>query len=346
MTGVRASEPIAMAEPVRVGLVGAGRIARVHADAYLNVARGSIDAVTDPVESASAQLAADYGYRVIRDFDAMLDDPAIDAVLLATPTGLHADQAIAALAAGKHVFCQKPISLTLDQADRVVAAASASDRVLQFGFMLRFTPPLPGLQGRIARGELGPIIAAQAAVFGWEPTNEWFYDPANGGGVILDTLVHFGDLVLWLFGPAERVHTEGGAYKLDGAKRYGSPDNAVVTIRHTSGVVSSLYVTWTAGHGNFRIDVYGNDGQATVDLVKAQALEIHLVPGAGRTPGWQYPDLVWSYGYAGEQQYFVDRILGRTDGTIAATAQQARDALALMLAAQESLDRGQIVSLS
>lgn len=331
---------------VRVGLVGAGRIARVHADAYRNVARGAIVAVTDPVASSAEQLSADYGCGVASDFDGMLADPEIDAVLLATPTGLHADQVIAALAAGKHVFCQKPISLTLDEADRVVAAASKSDRVLQFGFMLRFTPPLPGLQDRIVRGELGPIIAAQAAVFGWEPTNEWFYDPANGGGVILDTLVHFGDLVLWLFGPAEQVHTEGGAYKLAGAKKYGSPDNAVVTVRHTSGVVSSLYVTWTAGHGNFRVDVYGNDGHATVDLVKAQALEIHLTPGAERTPGWQYPDLVWSYGYGGEQQYFVDRILGRVDGETAATAQQARDALALMLAAQESLDRDRIVRLS
>lgn len=334
-------------EFVRVGLVGAGRIARVHADAYSRIARGGIVAVTDPIAPASAALAADFGYRVVDSFEAMLADPDIDAVLLATPNALHAEQTIAALRAGKHVFCQKPISLTLEEADRVVAeAAGHPDRVLQFGFMLRFTPPLPALQQRIAAGELGPLIASQAAVFGWEPSNEWFYDPANGGGVILDTLVHFGDLVLWLFGPAEHVHTEGGAYKLAGAKKYGSPDNAIVTVKHHSGVVSSMYVTWTAGHGNFRLDVYGNDGHATVDLVTSQALELHLTPREDAPDGWQYPDLVWSYGYAGEQQYFVDRILGRVDGSIAATAEQARDALALMLAAQQSIDGGEIVRLS
>ena len=113
--------------------------------------------------------------------------------------------------------------------------------------MLRFTPPLPDLQKRIASGELGDAIAARAAVFGWEPSNDWFYDPKHGGGVILDTLVHFGDLVLWLFGPAAQVYTQGGAYVLDGARRYNSPDNATVTVTHTSGVVSSMYVSWTTG---------------------------------------------------------------------------------------------------
>ena len=180
----------------------------------------------------------------------------------------------------------------------------------------------------------------RSPVFGWEPSNDWFYDPAQGGGVILDTLVHFGDLVLWLFGPAEHVHTEGGPYKLEGAKRHGSPDNAVVTVRHVSGAVSSMYVTWTAGHGNFRLDVYGTEGAATVDFVKAQALETHSI-----ADGWDYPDLLWSYGYGGEQQYFVDRILGREDGTKAATAAEARDALALMLAAQQSLDERRTVEL-
>jgi myo-inositol 2-dehydrogenase/D-chiro-inositol 1-dehydrogenase len=325
---------------VRVGLVGAGRIARVHANAYLSVARGAIVAVTDPIEAAAAALSADYGYRVVPTFADMLADPEIDAVLLATPNSMHPEQTIAALKAGKHVFCQKPIALTLPEADRVVAAAKKSDSILQFGFMLRFTPPLPALQKRISDGELGPLIAAQAAVFGWEPSSEWFYEPKNGGGVILDTLVHFGDLVLWLFGPAEHVHTEGGAYKLAGAKKFDSPDNAVVTIKHRSGVISSMYVTWTAGHGNFRFDVYGNDGHAGVDLVTSQALEVHRP-----AEGFSYPDMVWDYGYAGEQQYFVDRILGTVDGSTAATAAEARDALALMLAAQESLDTRKIVEL-
>jgi myo-inositol 2-dehydrogenase/D-chiro-inositol 1-dehydrogenase len=325
---------------INVALVGAGRIARVHAEAYRHVSRGRLVACTDPVDAAARALSADYGLTVAPDIDALLKDSDIHGILIASPNALHPEQTIAALAAGKHVFCQKPIALTLADADRVVAAgAAAPGQVLQHGFMLRFTPPLPALKDRVAGGELGAPIAARAAVFGWEPTNDWFYDPAQGGGVILDTLIHFADLVLWLFGPAETAYTEGGAYVLDGAKRHRSPDNATVTVRHTSGVVTSMYVTWTAGHGNFTIETYGSRGSAAVDLVHAQAMSTY----AKRT-GWAYPDLVWNYGYQGEQQYFVDRVAGLVDGAQAATAAQARDALALCLAAQRSLDEHRIVT--
>ncbi|BCB80842.1 Gfo/Idh/MocA family oxidoreductase [Phytohabitans flavus] len=326
---------------VNVALVGAGRIARVHANAYRHVSRGGLVACIDPNEEAAAALARDFDLKVAPDFDALLSDDSVHALLIASPNALHADQTVAALAAGKHVFCQKPIALTLADADRVVAAAGKTDRVLQHGFMLRFTPPLSQLRDRVAGGELGEMIASRAAVFGWEPTNDWFYDPAQGGGVILDTLVHFADLVLWLFGPAQSVHTEGGAYVLEGAKRHNSPDNATVTVRHASGVVTSMYVTWTAGHGNFTFEVYGSGGSAAVDLVQAQAMRTFDRGGAG----WGYPDLVWDYGYRGEQQYFVDRVAGRETGERAATAAQARDALALVLAAQRALDERRAVEL-
>ncbi len=332
---------------VAIGIIGAGRIAAVHAAAYQRISGGAIVVCTDPIPAAAKSLSERFGIAVAPTFTDILNDPAIDAVLLATPNALHPEQTIAALKAGKHVFCQKPISLTLEDADSVVAAAKASDRLVQFGFMLRFTPPIPQLRQRIVDGEIGTPIAAQAAIFGWEPTNDWFYDPAQGGGVILDTMVHFADLVTWMFGPARTVYTAGGAYKLEGAKKFGSPDNATVTIRHDSGVVSSMFVSWTAGRGNFTLDVHGLDGSARVDLVHAQAMNVFRNPPAGDEgpAGWQYPDLVWDYGYAGEQQYFVDRIRGRVDGSLAASPAEAREALALVLAAQQSLDEDRIVEL-
>jgi myo-inositol 2-dehydrogenase/D-chiro-inositol 1-dehydrogenase len=178
----------------------------------------------------------------------------------------------------------------MEAANSVVAQSHLVDRVLQFGFMLRFTPPIPQLQQRVSRGEMGEPVAAQAAVFGWEPSNDWFYDPAHGGGVILDTLVHFADL-LWIYGPAASVHTEGGAYMLAGARRYGSPDNATVLIRHVNGAVSSVYVSWTTGHGNFTFNVYGTDGHAGIDLVRSQALSLHLRDRPGSidgASGWSF----------------------------------------------------------
>ncbi|MDX6565074.1 MAG: myo-inositol 2-dehydrogenase / D-chiro-inositol 1-dehydrogenase, partial [Gaiellales bacterium] len=224
-----------MSGDVRIGLIGSGRIARVHADAYRRVEGGAIVSCVDLVPEVAAAFGHDFGIAVDVSVEALLARDDLDAVLVASPNGAHAEHVIAALDAGKHVFCQKPIALTRKDADRIVARAEASDRVSQFGFMLRFTPPLGALRTRVAEGELGELIAFRAAVFGWEPSADWFYDPRFGGGVILDTLVHFADLVLWLLGPVTHVYSDGGAYVLEGAKRHGSPDNATVQLRHTSG---------------------------------------------------------------------------------------------------------------
>ncbi|HVY20666.1 MAG TPA: Gfo/Idh/MocA family oxidoreductase [Bauldia sp.] len=330
-----------MSDSVRVGVIGSGRIARTHASAYKTVARGRLTACTDAVPEAAKAFAAENGLKVFASAEAMLAAPDIDAVIIATPNGLHAAQTIAALKAGKHVFCQKPIAMTLAEADEVVAEARRHpNAILQYGFMLRFTPPLADVRARISDGSLGNPIVSRSAIFGWEPSAKWFYDPKQGGGVILDTMVHFADLLVWLFGPVDYVHADGGPYVLDGAKEYGSADNAMVTVKHKSGVISHQYVTWTAGHGNFTFEVYGSKGEMIVDLVRSQVSAAFAKGGAG----WSYPDLVWRYGYGGEQQHFVDRILGLdVKADAAADVHAGRAALDLVLAAQKALDTREIV---
>jgi len=334
-----------MSEGLRVGIVGSGRIARVHARAYRSVARGALVACADVQQSAADALARDFDLDVYADAKAMFAASEIDAVLIATPNGLHCEQTIAALESGKHVFCQKPIAMTMAEADRVVAAAKLHPKqILQYGFMVRFTPPMPALRMRVAAGEFGTPIVSRSAIFGWEPSAKWFYDPKQGGGVILDTMVHFADLLLWLFGPVEYVLADGGPYVLDGAKEYGSADNALVTVKHRSGVLSSLYVTWTAGHGNFTFEIYGSAGEASVDLIRSQASVAFIKPSREKSGGWEYPDLVWGYGYGGEQQHFIDRILGLpVDAKAAADVHDARAALELVLAAQKALDTREVV---
>ena len=334
-----------MTAPVRVGVIGTGRIARTHAAAYKHVARGVLTACTDAVADAAQRFGEENGLRVFSSAEELLASPDIDAVIIATPNGLHAEQTVAALRAGKHVFCQKPIAMTLDEADRVISESQLHPgQVLQYGFMLRFTPPLDALRARIQNGSLGEPIVSRAAIFGWEPSAPWFYDPKQGGGVILDTMVHFADLILWLFGPVDYIHADGGPYVLAGAREHCSADNAMVTVKHKSGVISHQYVTWTAGHGNFTFEIYGSDGEASVDLVRGQASAAFAKPRQGAGGAWEFPDLVWKYGYGGEQQHFVDRVLGlQVAPDAAADVHAGRAALALVLDAQRSLETGEIV---
>lgn len=334
-----------MTEQVGVGIIGSGRIARTHANAYKSVARGKLIGCTDVIPEAARKFAAENEIKVFETAEAMFADPNIGAVIIATPNSLHADQTIAALRAGKHVFCQKPVAMTVEEADRVVAEAEKHiDQILQYGFMLRFTPPLGDVRARLKNGSLGNPIVSRSAIFGWEPSAPWFYDPKQGGGVILDTMVHFADLLIWFFGPVEYVHADGGPYVLQGAKDHGSADNAMVTVKHKSGVISHQYVTWTAGHGNFTFEVYGSEGEISVDLVRSQVSAAFVKPNSGKQSGWEFPDLVWKYGYGAEQQHFVDHILGLTaDADAAADVHAGRAALLLVLAAQQALDCKEIV---
>ena len=334
-----------MSGSVRVGIIGAGRIARTHAEAYKSVARGSLAACTDVIPQAAQAFGAENGLEVFASAGELLNSPEIDAVIIATPNGLHAELTISALRAGKHIFCQKPISMTMEEADAVIKEAEQHEsQVLQYGFMLRFTPPMTAIYQRLKSGGLGTPIVSRSAIFGWEPSAKWFYDPKQGGGVILDTMVHFADLLLWMFGPVEYIHSDGGPYVLDGAKEFGSADNAMVTVKHKTGVISHQYVTWTAGHGNFTFEIYGSRGEASVDLVRSQASAEFIKPQAAGSGGWKFPDLVWKYGYGGEQQHFVDRILRLpVDPHAAADVYAGRDALALVLDAQRALDTKEIV---
>jgi myo-inositol 2-dehydrogenase/D-chiro-inositol 1-dehydrogenase len=106
-----------------------------------------------------------------------------------------------------------------------------------------------------------------------------------------------------------------------------------------------MYATWTAGHGNFTLELYGSEASLVVDLVERQTTRLFRRNGAAGPGGFSFPDLVWEYGYAGEQQEFVDRVRGVADASRAADAADARSALALVLALQRSLDEQRIVEL-
>src|SRR5258707_2885582 len=152
-----------MSDQVRIGLIGAGRIARVHANAYQTVAGGKLVACTDVVKESAQALAHDFGLEVAADYHELLARKDVDAVIIATPNGVHPEQMIAAAEAGKHVFCQKPIALNLADADRMIAVAKETDITFQVGFMLRFTPPIPRIHEIVESGTIGEVIAIRGA---------------------------------------------------------------------------------------------------------------------------------------------------------------------------------------
>src|ERR1700733_7879303 len=153
-------------EEVRIGIIGAGRIANIMSAAYSQIRECRLLAVNDVVRSAAERLATKFKIPIIHDdYRGFLSSAEVDAFLICVPTHLHEEITLAAAQAGKHIFCQKPMALTVEQCQRMTQAAEAGGIVLQVGFMLRFTPPFGEIKQRLDNQEIGQLIAIRWAGF-------------------------------------------------------------------------------------------------------------------------------------------------------------------------------------
>jgi myo-inositol 2-dehydrogenase/D-chiro-inositol 1-dehydrogenase len=334
-------------DPVRIGIIGAGRIADVMAGAYAEVEGAQLSAVADINATAAQRFADKYDIkRRFQDYNELLALADLDAVLICLPTFLHREASIAACRAGKHIFCQKPLGLTVDDCEAIGAAVMEAQVILQVGFMIRFTPPFREVKEILSSGEIGELIALRSSVFGWEPSDEWFYDPARGGGVLIDTIIHTFDLFRWYGGEVTTLFASGGAYVLAGAKKYGTPDNIMCSLRFENGAMGDIYGSWTSGYGDKTLEVYGTNGSVQVDLVGKQGGHVFLKKDStaeGRVGGWRNLGLLWKFGYQREARHFVDTVRGRCLSE--ATIVDAIAAQRLAVLADECIRSGELVKI-
>ncbi|MBB6669459.1 Gfo/Idh/MocA family protein [Cohnella nanjingensis] len=335
---------------VRIGIIGAGRISHVMSAAHAQVPESKLQGVFDVARGASERLADKFGIPLIfESYEEMLASDEIDAVLVCTPTFLHEQIVIDAANAGKHVFCQKPMALTVEQCERMNDAARRNGVILQVGFMIRFTPPFVEVKERLDSGEIGDIIAIRSAVFGWEPTGDWFYDPNRGGGLLIDTIIHTFDLFRWYAGDAATVYADGGAYVFEGARRHGTPDNIMCALKFKNGAMGSIYGSWSSGYGDKTLEIYGTKGSFFIDLMEAQGGRAFIKKsadgsaGGGGAEGWSNLGVLWKFGYQQEARQFTYSILGKTEPS--ATGTDAVAAQKLAMAADASIRSSRIVEL-
>ena len=186
----------------RLGFLGVGWIGRHRMRALADSGAAEVAAIADPAPDCLAAAAEDATGAVTATTLEELIDAGVEAVVIATPSALHADQAIAALEAGVAVFCQKPLARTAEETRRVVAAARAADRLLGVDFSYRHTAAARAVREQLAAGRLGPVHAVDLVFHNaYGPDKAWFLDPAlSGGGCAIDLGIHLIDLLLWTLG--------------------------------------------------------------------------------------------------------------------------------------------------
>lgn len=253
---------------MRVGFLGTGWIGRHRMGAMLET--GAVEAVAyaDPSDEMAAEAATlAPGARRVDDLDALLGLE-LDGLVIATPSALHAAQAIAALDAGVAVFCQKPLGRDACEVGAVVAAARKADRLLGLDLSYRHTAAVAAIADTIRSGQLGRVHAVDLVFHNaYGPDKAWFYDPAkSGGGCVVDLGVHLVDLALWLLDFPEiadvsaRLLAKGQPLVSDMVEDY-----AVATLTTADGAVISLACSWHLPAGRDAIigaSFYGRDGGA------------------------------------------------------------------------------------
>jgi inositol 2-dehydrogenase len=275
----RHESPQARRRPVRIGVAGLGRIGRMHAE---NVAGRTPALELVGVVDVDEELARATGERLgappSASYDDLLGNPDLEAVVIATPTGTHAAMVERAAAAGKHVFCEKPISLDLDSTLEAIRAARANDVLLQVGFHRRFDPDWAAASARIRSGELGNVYLFRSTLRDMSPPPMSYI--RHSGGFFVDVAIHDLDAARWLVGEVEEVTAFGAAVSGPAFAELGDVDNAVVVLRFAGGALGVLDESRVAGYGyECSTEVLGS--KATVRIGNHRRVNnVWLTPGS------------------------------------------------------------------
>jgi myo-inositol 2-dehydrogenase/D-chiro-inositol 1-dehydrogenase/scyllo-inositol 2-dehydrogenase (NAD+) len=332
----------------RLAVVGAGRAGMVHAT---NAARWLGDAelacLVEVDEARAAEVSKEFGAPAYASFEAALAHELFDGVVITTPTFTHRELAVRAAAAGKHIFCEKPLALTIDDCDEMIACAEDACVVLQVGFVRRFQTEFVEAKRRIDAGAIGTPMLVKSLTRGPGLPPAWAHDLRASNGMLAEVNSHDFDSTRWLVGSEiERVYAEVANFK--GAARGVTADdfydNAVVTLRFESGAIGTIDGTCPLDVGyDARVEIVGTEGLLVIGQHQATALLEIRARGAGEVPTYASWPQRFESGYREELRAFVEA--ARTGGEPRVTGADGRAAVAGVLAANRAWLEGRPVEL-
>lgn len=323
-----------------MAVVGAGFMGRQHVESYGNIPEAQVVAVVDPQrEEFAEEVAKICGARAETDLEKVLADPEIEVVDICTPTFLHREQVEKAAQAGKQVICEKPIALTVEDAEAIVEAVRRAGVKFMVAHCLRFWPEYATAKRLIEEGTIGEPLAVTASRYspfpGWTWTS-WILDPKRSGSATTDLLIHDFDMVSWILGRPKTVYARGLI------SQRGGLDHAFLVIEHEGGRTSHVEGGWLMPQDyglRMTLKVIATRGVIEIDNKAEHTLVLHLPE-----KGPQYPELPLEDGYTGELRYFISCVREDREPTVI-TPEDAIVALKTCLAALKSAQEKRPVSL-
>jgi len=342
----------------KVALLGAGFIADIHMESYH---RFVPDAEVVAVYARNQEKAEAFARKhrialAYADLEKVITESGCDVVDVCVPNFLHFRAVMAAARAGKHVILEKPISLTLEEADGMIAACKEAKVKLMYAEELCFAPKYERVRRLVSENAFGGIYMLKQAEKHSGPHSDWFYDVRqSGGGVIMDMGCHGLAWFRWMLGGQPRAisvqaHMQTG---LIHKGRTRGEENSVVLVEFEGGVIGIAENSW-AKHGGMEdsAEVYGTGGVCYADLFQGNAALTYSEQGygyamekAGSTKGWTFTifEEAFNQGYPQELKHFIECV--REDKQPVVTGEDGRAVLELIYAAYRSAGTGQKVTL-
>jgi len=321
--------------------VGAGRAGKVHANSLTRHIPGArLVSIVEPAADVLSAACAEYSVEShFESLETALDWGQFDAVVITTPTFTHRRLAVAAAAAGKHIFLEKPMALTIEECDAIIAAAAQNGVLLQLGFMRRFDPEFVAAFERIQDGEIGQPMLIKSLTHGPGLPPPWARDLKTSNGMLAEVNSHDWDCIRWLMSTnIERVYVEVANFKgaMRGVETPNFYDTALVSVRFESGALGSISGICPCEYGyDARVEIVGEKGIMQIGEMQGQAVVVCTDRNQGlTTPIYRTWPERFAWGYMREMEHFVHCI--QTGAQPRVGGEDGRWAVAAVLAATKS----------
>ena len=328
---------------LNVGLLGAGRIAGVHATAISRHPESTLAAVSDYIPTAAEKLAAEYG-TTARTTEEIIADDSIDAVLIATSTDTHSDLIEAATAAGKAVLCEKPVDLSLERARACQKVAAANGKPVMIGFHRRFDPSFAAMKAALEAGEIGK--PEMLSITSFDPAPPPVAYVKVSGGLFRDMMIHDFDMTNFMMGDAPVSVMATGSSIVDAEiGQAGDVDTAVVTMTYQDGRIVVIKNSRRAAYGyDQRAELLGSKGLLQVQNLRENLVVKSTEAGVtGAKPTYFFLER-YMPAYAAEWAAFVEAL--GSGKAMPVTLDDGVAALVMAEAATRSAKSGQPVNIA
>lgn len=341
---------------VKVGVIGSQFQADIHVASIQQLgSEAEVVAIASPTPGHADELAKRYGVsRTYTDYREMLRDPEIEMVTITAPNRLHCQMTLDIAKSGKHVVCEKPLCMTMEEADLMIDACQEAGVLLMYAEELFFTPKYVKAKEMADQGAFGELYLVKQSEKHFGPHSPWFWDVnQSGGGVLMDMGCHGIAFCYWFFGRPRlrRVTAQLGTY-VHGDKTRGD-DNSFVILEFEGGKVGMVEDSWARQGGmDDRIEVLGSEGLAYANLHMGNALNAfsergygYAVEKAPTTQGWTFPvfEELWNYGFPQEMDHFAR--CARGEERPIATGEDGRVAQLALFAAYQAAGSGTRVEI-